>query len=115
MRRPPQMTVDDARKVLAKMTATWRMREPLTQPEIGEWLDTLRPFAYRAAMEAVVDLRETAQWMPSHNEFISAAQAAARRIARETPSLPETTGPAVDNATALARVRSLRRQLHEHE
>ncbi len=104
------MNADDAKRVLLKMAATWPQRT-MTKAEEGEWQDVLRPISYRAAIEAIEGLREVHEWLPRHNQFLAAAQAAARRIALETPALPEMTGPLLDRETSLERVRAMRAKL----
>lgn len=74
------MTTDEADRVLAKMTATWSQKE-LTEPEEGEWHETLRPLSYEAAIDSVRGLRAAFDWLPTHHQFVVVAQDLTRRQA----------------------------------
>lgn len=109
------MTPKEVAELLAEMTATWPQRE-MTKPEAMVWHDDLKGRQAHLACQAVRDLRTVCDWLPTHSQFISAYQAAARREALERPGLPEappegTTNRIASREHALAAVRQMRANL----
>lgn len=104
------MTPVETKQVLAEMTATWPQRG-MSPPEVGVWCSNLKPLRASTAITAVRELRTVCDWLPTHNQFMAAYQAVARREALERPAIPESTSRVAKPAYALGAIAEARAKL----
>lgn len=63
------MTDEEAiTRVLARFTTVWP--HDMTDPEVEEWVETLRPYELADADAAITILKRTDHFRPSHSRFV---------------------------------------------
>ncbi len=83
------MNRQEAQRVVNEMIDSFRQR--MSEAQIVVWLETLAPLPFDAGLRAVKELRLAQDFLPTHHEFLVAAQDLARRMAagRALPAAPE--------------------------